>query len=128
MKQYRNPSNIHPPIAGYVHQIEISGPERLLVVSGQVGIKDDGTVPEDPIEQLKITLDNLERNLLAADMKVTDLVKLTFYLVGDMDAEERKKVLQDWFGDFKPCMMLMYVSALAAPQYRVEVEAMASHE
>ena len=37
MKTPRNPDTIHPPLAAYSHQIEISGRERLLVIAGQVG-------------------------------------------------------------------------------------------
>ena len=77
MKEYRNPPNVHQPIAAYTHQIELSGPERLLFLSGQVGRKVDGTVPDDPVEQLDVALENLERNLHAAAMGVQDIVKLT---------------------------------------------------
>jgi len=42
MKEYRNPSNVHLPVASYVHQIEIRGPERMLILSGQIGQKLDG--------------------------------------------------------------------------------------
>jgi enamine deaminase RidA (YjgF/YER057c/UK114 family) len=52
VKEYRNPPNVHQPIAAYTHQIDLSGPERLLFLSGQVGRTIDGTVPDDPIEQL----------------------------------------------------------------------------
>ncbi len=123
MKQYRNPANVHEPLAAYTHQIEISGPERLLILSGQVGRRQDGTVPEDPAEQLDIALDNLLRNLEAAGMGVRDIVKLTLYLVGNMDAARRRDVLAARLGDHKPCMTLVYVAALAAPIYKVEVDA-----
>ena len=93
MKEYRNPPNVHQPIAAYTHQIEVSGPERLLILSGQVGMKEDGTVPDDPIEQLDIALDNLCRNLRAANMDVQDILKLTFYLVGEMDAARRRELI-----------------------------------
>ena len=89
MKTFRNPSNIHAPVAGYVHQIEISGPQRWLVISGQVGKREDGTLPSDPVEQLQAALENLKRNLEAAGMKKTDLIKVTFYLAGEMEAQKR---------------------------------------
>jgi len=76
-KQPRDPADIHSPLAGYVHQIEVSHPERLLVMSGQVGMRPDGSVPEDPVDQLDVALDNVERNLRAAGMATADLVKLT---------------------------------------------------
>ncbi len=59
MKTYRNPDNIHPPLAAYSHQIELDASERLLVLWGQIGMHQDGTIPSDPIEQLKITLENI---------------------------------------------------------------------
>ena len=126
MKAYRNPQNVHQPVAAYTHQIEVSGDERWLVLSGQIGKRQDGTVPEDPIEQLEVVLDNLHRNLQAAHMDVGDVVKLTFYLVGDMDARRRGEVIAVALQGHKPCMTLVFVAALAAPIYKVELDAWAS--
>ncbi len=126
MKEYRNPPNVHQPVAAYTHQIEIKGPERLLILSGQIGRKEDGTVPDDPIEQLEIAWENLYRNLQAANMDVNDIVKLTFYLVGDMDAERRRELIASRLKGHKPCMTLVFVSSLASPVYKVELDAWAS--
>jgi enamine deaminase RidA (YjgF/YER057c/UK114 family) len=126
VKEYRNPHNVHQPIAAYTHQIEIKGPERLLFLSGQIGRKEDGTVPDDPIEQLEVAWENLYRNLRAANMDVEDLVKLTFYLVGDIDAERRREVIATRLKGHKPCMTLVFVAALASPVYTVEIDAWAS--
>ncbi len=126
MKEYRNPANVHPPIAGYTHQIEVQGAERLLVLSGQVGRREDGSVPDDPIEQLDIALENLCRNLRAGKMDVPDLLKRTFYLVGDMDAVRRRDVITARLKDHKPCMTLLYGVPLASPIYKVEIDAWAS--
>jgi enamine deaminase RidA (YjgF/YER057c/UK114 family) len=128
MREYRNPPNVHPPVAAYTHQIEISGAERLLVLSGQLGRREDGTVPDDPIEQLKLALENLCRNLYAAKMDVANLVKLTLYLVGDMDTTKRRDVLAAMLQGHKLCMTLLYVAALASPIYKVEIDAWASKE
>ena len=126
MKQYRNPPNVHPPVAAYTHQIEISGPERMLVLSGQIGRKEDGTVPNDPIEQLDLALENLQRNLQAAGMSMEDVVKITFYLVGSFDAEKRRDVISARLQGHLPCTTLVYVAGLASPIYKVEVDAWAS--
>ena len=126
MKAYRNPADIHPPVAAYTHQIEITGPERWLALSGQVGRRENGTVPEDPAEQLDVALENIIRNLQAANMEVTDLVKLTFYLVGEMDAMRRGEVIASRLKGHRPCMTLLFVASLAAPFYKVEVDAWAS--
>ena len=128
MKIYRDPENIHAPIAAYTHQIEISGPERLLAISGQVGRRPDGTIPNDAVEQLEIALKNLKFNLDAAGMEISDLVKVTFYLAGEMDTAGRSKTLTAFFNGYKPCMMLLYVNALATPALKVEIDAWASSD
>jgi 2-iminobutanoate/2-iminopropanoate deaminase len=126
MKTTRNPETVHPPLAAYSHQLEISGAERLLIVSGQVGMALDGSVPDDPIAQLELALDNLERNLEAAGMELADLVKLTIYLVGEWDGDARRAVMAERLGALRPCSTLLYISTLAAPSLRVEIDAWAS--
>ncbi len=126
MKEFRNPQEIHKPVGAYTHQIEIRGKERLLVISGQVGMQTDGTLPEDPIEQIDIAFENILRNLRAANMDVKDIIKLNYYLVGEMDAAKRREVLASRLQGHLPCSTLVYVAALASPGLRVEIEAWAS--
>jgi len=38
----------------------------MLILAGQIGMKEDGTVPDDPIEQLDLAFENILRNLQAA--------------------------------------------------------------
>ena len=126
MKELRNPQDVHQPVGSYSHQVEIKGNERLLVISGQVGMKQDGTVPDDPYEQIDIAFENIFRNLRAANMDVKDLIKLTYYLVGEMDTAKRREVVLSKLQGHQPCSTLLYVAALASPVYRVEIDAWAS--
>ncbi|QQK77386.1 RidA family protein [Salicibibacter cibarius] len=128
MKTPRNPKDVHAPVAPYVHQIEVSEPNRWLTVSGQLGMSIDGNVPEDPLEQLKLALDNISKNLEDADMQVEDLTKLVFYLVGEFEAGKRRQVIKDFLGDNLPCTTMIYVVALAAPKFKVEIDAWACKE
>ncbi|KGA96723.1 endoribonuclease [Alkalihalobacillus alcalophilus ATCC 27647 = CGMCC 1.3604] len=125
MKLTRNPETIHKPVAPYVHQIEVTGPNKWLTLSGQLGMEVDGTVPENPLDQLELALKNIERNLVAANMNVNDLTKLVFYLVGDFETNQRKKIISDFLGEHLPCTTLIYVVALAAPIFKVEIDAWA---
>jgi 2-iminobutanoate/2-iminopropanoate deaminase len=126
MKTPRNPATIHAPLAAYSHQIEVRGDERLLVVSGQVGVRADGSVPDDPLEQLGVAFDNVERNLEEAGMDLADLVKLTVYLVGEWDQDARRGLISARLGTHRPCMTAVWVAALAGPTLRVELDAWAS--
>jgi len=125
MKEFRNPQDVHEPVGLYSHQIEISN-ERLLVISGQVGMRQDGTVPEDPLEQIEIAFENILRNLRAANMDVKDLIKITYYLVGEIDTAKRREIVLSKMQGHQPCSTLLYVAALASPQFRVEIDAWAS--
>ncbi|MED1425232.1 RidA family protein [Bacillus altitudinis] len=128
MKTSRNPETIHAPVAPYIHQIETTGPQRWLTLSGQVGMEVDGTIPASPMEQLELALENVKRNVEAADMKVEDITKLVFYLVGEFDAESRKRIMGQFLGDHLPCMTMIYVVALASPALKVEVDAWACRD
>jgi enamine deaminase RidA (YjgF/YER057c/UK114 family) len=125
MKTFRNPPQVAAPLAAYSHQVEISGPVRWLLLSGQIGMTPAGEIPDDPIEQLGIALENISANLAAAGMSPQDLVKLTFLYVGDIDLQQRRQRLAEWLKDLRPCMTVMTVAALATPRLRVEVEAIA---
>ncbi len=125
VKTFRNPSSVHAPLAAYMHQVEVVGPVRWLVLSGQVGQRRDGTVPEDPVEQIEVALENVAENLEAAGMAVEDVVKLTVYLVGEIDPQRRRAVFSAWLGAHVPCMTLLFVAALATSAYRVEIDTLA---
>jgi enamine deaminase RidA (YjgF/YER057c/UK114 family) len=126
VKEFRNPQDVHEPVGSYSHQIEIKGNERLLVISGQVGMRQDGTIPDDPLEQMEVALENILSNLRAANMDVTDLIKMTYYLVDEIDAAKRRDLIASKFRGHKPCSTLLYVAALASPKFRVEIDAWAS--
>lgn len=126
MKTFRNPVEVHQPVGRYVHQIEISGHERLLVLSGQIGRTVDGNVPEDPIAQLDLAFDNLVKNLHAAGMQVEDIVKINLFLCGHFDNEQRREVTSRWLGGHAPCMMVVFVSGFVDPLLKLELEAWAS--
>jgi|SRR5687768_5292334 len=126
MKEFRNPQDVHPPLGPYSHQIEIRGSERILVLAGQVGMREDGSMPEDPFEQIDLTFENIFRNLRAANMGVKDIIKLTYYFVEEIDTARRREVVLSKLQGHKPCSTVVYVTALASPMFRVEIDAWAS--
>ncbi len=126
MKVSRNPRDVHPPLAAYSHQIEITGSVRWLVLAGQVGRTVDGAVPEDPLEQLAVAMDNVRRNVQAAGMVLRDVVKLTVYVVGEVDVERFRESMAALLEGHRPCMTLLYVARLANPAFRFELDAWAA--
>ena len=127
MKEFRNPQNVHQPLGSYSHQIEITRNERILILSGQVGMREDGTIPDNPFEQINIAFENILCNLRAANMDVKDIIKLTYYLVGEIDTAKRREIILSKLQGHQPCSTLLYVVALASPMFKVEIDAWASH-
>ena len=89
-------------------------------------MRQDGTVPEDPLEQIDVAFENIFRNLRAAGMEVRDLIKITYYLVGEIDTAKRREVVLSKLEGHQPCSTLLYVAGLASPIYKVEIDAWAS--
>jgi 2-iminobutanoate/2-iminopropanoate deaminase len=125
MSTLRNPDTIHEPLGAYSHQVEIPAGARWLAMAGQVGADKDGHVSSDPVEQARQCLENIRRNVEAAGMEVRDIVKLTWYVVGNIDAQRRRELLTEFLGDHRPASTLVYVAALATPDYKVEIDAWA---
>jgi enamine deaminase RidA (YjgF/YER057c/UK114 family) len=124
-KTLRNPDTIHAPLGAYSHQVEIPAGARWLAMAGQVGADRDGRVSQDPVEQARQCLANIRHNVEAAGMEVRDIVKMTWYVVGNIDAQRRRELLTEFLGDHRPASTLVYVAALASPDYKVEIDAWA---
>lgn len=88
-------------------------------------MKVDGSVPPDTAAQFEVALENILRNLEAAAFEPGDLVKMTTYVVGEIDSDARRAVLDRVLGDHLPTSTLVFVAALARPEFKVEVDAWA---
>jgi enamine deaminase RidA (YjgF/YER057c/UK114 family) len=121
-----NPRAIHEP-RGYTHVVRASG-AATVYVSGQVGIRPDGSIAEGLAAQAIVAFENLGAALAAAGASPRDVAKTTTYVVGysvdDRAAfiEARSRVFGD---DQPPASTLLGVAALARPDLLIEVEAIA---
>ena len=85
------------PVGGYAQAVEVAGFSRILHVSGQIPVTQDGTVPSGFGEQCRLAWANVEARLRAAGMTLDNLVKVTTYLsdrrYGAENREVRRAVL-----------------------------------
>ncbi len=63
--------------------------------------------------------------LNAAGMELRDIVKMTAFLLDPADFPVYAKTRTEMFAGHKPASTLVYVSGLARPEWRVEIEAVA---
>jgi 2-iminobutanoate/2-iminopropanoate deaminase len=88
----RNPTaGVYPATDDYVHAMEVQSPQRLLFVSGTMGLDEHGVPGETLAEQLDLIWSNIRAILASADMTVDDIVRLTAYLRDPAYAEENAK-------------------------------------
>lgn len=97
----------------------------MLFVSGQVGAKQDGSVPEGMKEQTKTAIANLNKVLADAGMGVDDIAKLTIYLTDESLLGEFMEAGGSVLPSPPPASTLLIVKALASPALLVEIEAIA---
>jgi len=111
---------------GYSHVV--SGAGRLVALSGQVALNEDGhLVGRGDVEaQARQVFENLARCLAAVGAGFDDVVKLTFYLT-DIRHLAAVRAARDAFVDTAnpPASTAVQVAALAVPGLLVEVDALA---
>ena len=121
-----NPADVVAPFSTYSHGVEAPPGARWLHVSGQVGVDPDGRTPEGIEAQAALAFRNLGAVLASAGMAAGDVVKLTVYLTHAGDIPALRAARDRFQGDARPASTLVVVQALARPEWRVEIEAVAA--
>jgi enamine deaminase RidA (YjgF/YER057c/UK114 family) len=84
----RNPTDgVYPATDDYVHALEVRGAQRLLFVSGTMGLDAAGNPGKTLEEQLELIWSNIRAILASADMTLDNVVRLTSYLTDPAYAE-----------------------------------------
>lgn len=100
---------------------------NLVFLQGQTGLTLDGDVvaPYDPAGQARQALENIRTLLELADGRLSDVVKIVVYVTDRAYRKEAYPVIDEFFGDLKPCSTGLIVSGLALPELVVEIDAYA---
>jgi enamine deaminase RidA (YjgF/YER057c/UK114 family) len=121
-----NPPTIADPIGTYSHGVEAPPNARWLYIAGQIGIRKDGSVPPTVEAQTEVAWQNIVAILAAAGMKVTDLVKITQFLVNLEDFPKYAATRAKFLAGHRPASTGLVIRSLVRPEYLVEVEAVAA--
>lgn len=126
MHRHFSPKTIAAPFGRYHHAVEVVDSARWLFLSGQLGITADGQVPQGCEAQTRLIFEAIDRCLEEAVLHRGNLVRLNAYLVEPEDRLAYMKVRDAYVGDPPPASTLLFVKALARPEFLVEVEAIAA--
>ena len=126
-----NPPSLMKPV-GFSHAAETRG-GRMLFLAGQVAKDRDGRVvgKGDLVAQFRQVCENLKAAVTAGGGQLTDVVKLTIYVLDAGDYKRHAKaiggVYREYFGKHFPAMTLVGVRDLydAAEGCVIEIEGFA---
>ena len=112
------------PNRGFVPAIRTG---NIVFISGQVGKDNAGSlVGPDISSQTRQTFDNIKGILQLCEADLENIVKLTVFLTHTEDMDSFRKIRAEYFNPpALPTSTLVVVSALAQPELRVEIEAIA---
>jgi 2-iminobutanoate/2-iminopropanoate deaminase len=111
------------PAAPYSPGIKAAG---FLFISGQVGREGgSGHVPEGIEGQTRACLENVQRIVEAGGSSMDRVVRMTVYLTNMNDFAKMNEVYRTFFPDDPPTRTTIGVTALAHPDFLIEVDAIA---
>lgn len=127
--KYLNPTTLPKP-PGFSHVVEVTGPGRLIYVSGQLGQDMDNKMlgtPGDFRSQCVGAFENLGKALAAVGATFSDLVKINSYLVDMSYVGIFREVRDSYLATVAPpASTTVAISQLARPGALFEIEAVAA--
>ena len=108
------------------HGTETPANARTLFCNGQVGARLDGTVPEDPLEQIEVIFERIRIILAASNMTFDDVVKFTVYVTDKSILEDYFRVRERIMGGHNPPATLLVVKEFPRSGVEVEIETIAA--
>lgn len=123
--QRMNPTGISAP-NGYSHVVSVRG-GRTVYIAGQLARNAQGeTVGRgDFAAQTRQVFANLETALKAAGATFNDVVKMNTYVRDASQVQVVRDIRAQYFTKEVPATTLVEVSRLAAPEFLIEIEAIA---
>ena len=121
-----NPSTVHAPLGLYSHMVTVPSGTELIYLSGQLGVRPDGSTPETIAEQADQVFANIISLLAAQGLGATDIVKLTTFMVAGQNGDAVRAARIKYLGVHRPASTAVFVSQLVDPAWFVEVEAVAA--
>ena len=121
---------LHRPVRGgrllYSHTV-VAERGRMVFIAGQLSRNGEGVVVGrgDMRAQIRQVCDNLRAALVAAGADVADLVKTTTYVTDIDEFFKHVDVRSEYFGADPPTSTTVEVRRLAAPEFLIEMDAIA---
>lgn len=108
----------------YSQAMEARVVERVLHISGQIPVDQNGRTPDLFRDQCRLVWNNVEAQLRAADMTYDNLVKVTTFLGDRENARENGEIRREVLGDRNPALTVI-ITGIFDEAWLLEIEAVA---
>lgn len=108
------------------HAAEVPAGARLLFCNGQVGARQDATVPDDVAEQVEIIFERIAAILAAGRMVFRDIAKVAVYVTDEKFFDDFYRARPRYMGDHNPPTVLLVVGPFPRPGVQIEIEVVAA--
>ena len=122
------PDTLHPPFARYVHGRMIGANARLILTSGQLPIRKDGTIPEGAEAQAALCFDNIAAILAEGGASAAHVIRVNAFVTDRAHMAGYMAARDAFFAacEIPPASTLVIVSGFTRPEFLVEVEVIAA--
>jgi 2-iminobutanoate/2-iminopropanoate deaminase len=128
MPRFLNPPTLTDTGGRYSQGVLHARVAKRLIISGQVGRVPNGAIAEGLEAQTLQALDNVLAAVAAAEMKMTDIVKLTIFCTQRGGVATVREARTKKLGRHAPASTYIEVAGLADPAYLIEIEGEAVRE
>ena len=125
ISRYAAPTVFDPP--AYSQGVKVEEGKTLLFISGQVDYSAEGKCahPGDFAAQTKAVLGMLKAQVEAGGGTVANIVKINTYVTDMRYRPDYAKLRAEFFGPKAPASTMVAITALADPDFLIEIEAVA---
>jgi enamine deaminase RidA (YjgF/YER057c/UK114 family) len=122
------PETIAPPFARYAHGVVVDNAGGMVVTSGQLALRLDGTVPEGAKAQAELCFFNIDEILKQAHTDAEHVVKINAFVTDRDHMAGYMQARDAWLSRVNnlPASTLMIVSGFTRPEFVVEIEVVAA--
>ncbi|MFM9884792.1 MAG: RidA family protein [Burkholderiales bacterium] len=110
------------PVSHYCHVVRAG---TQIWVSGAVGMRANGSIPDSTVEQFQIALASIDACLKHVGAGPANVVKVNVYMTDITERAAINPIRQQYFGEHLPASTLVEVRGLVDPRMKVEIEAVA---
>ena len=126
MVRYISTPDAPKPFSRYSQAVEVAAGSRLVYVSGQVGARMDGALPDTEEGEHEQAWANVLAILASERLGGRDIIEVTAYVTSQAGVKIYREVRERMMEGAAPASTLLVISGLADPKWHVEIQVVAA--